>query len=516
MLLFALMLALGVFGWYHVRDRYPGYRLDLHLQGDSGFEAGFAAVTITPRIVDSFVDIDSNAVYEPDKGDRFVDRDGDGIFDACWLAGFHRARPALGVHDDLWARAVVFGNSDVRIALVALDAIGFLHDDVITVRQALPPDWRIDHLIICSTHTHSAPDLIGLWGPKTTERGVNEDYRRWVHYRILEALQQAVTNLQPAYLRMARVDSVREGLVADSRPPLVYDDALRILQFVHAATDTTLGTLVCWANHPEALGDLNLWISSDFVHYLREGVEKGLPPAWGDGQAGLGGVALFVNGAIGGLMTPLGVALVDPQTGRHLGAPSFEKARAIGHRVAELVLKALKGEKVIVNRHPRIYLRARTFELPVENFGLQMACLLGVIDRGFSAWKKIRTEIDVLVLGEAWMLTIPGEIYPEIVNGGVENPPGADFQMDPVEVPPLRSFMKGRLNIVFGLANDEIGYIIPKSEWDHWKNPPYLYNSPEPMYGEVVSLGPDTAPLIYQMARDLLKETRERLLGELP
>ena len=34
--------------------------------------------------------------------------------------------------------------------------------------------------------------------------------------------------------------------------------------------------------------------------------------------------------------------------------------------------------------------------------------------------------------------------------------------------------MKGEYKFVFGLANDEIGYIIPKSEWD--EVPPYLYN----------------------------------------
>ena len=64
--------------------------------------------------------------------------------------------------------------------------------------------------------------------------------------------------------------------------------------------------------------------------------------------------------------------------------------------------------------------------------------------------------------------------------------------------------MPGRVKFVFGLANDEIGYIIPKSEWD--EKPPYLFGSSKPVYGEINSVGPDTAGVIHAMARQLLQE----------
>ena len=48
--------------------------------------------------------------------------------------------------------------------------------------------------------------------------------------------------------------------------------------------------------------------------------------------------------------------------------------------------------------------------------------------------------------------------------GGIENPAGADYAFDPVEVPPLREAMSGKINLMVNLANDAIGYIIPKSE----------------------------------------------------
>ncbi len=116
---------------------------------------------------------------------------------------------------------------------------------------------------------------------------------------------------------------------------------------------------------------------------------------------------------------------------------------------------------------------------------------------------KLRSEVDLLILDKTWVLTIPGEIYPEIVNGGVENPPGADYKMPPFEVPPVRQLMEGKFKLIWGLANDEIGYIIPKSEWD--EKPPYLYNRKKRLYGEINSLGPDTGPELYKDLRLLLQ-----------
>ena len=60
-----------------------------------------------------------------------------------------------------------------------------------------------------------------------------------------------------------------------------------------------------------------------------------------------------------------------------------------------------------------------------------------------------------------------------------------------------------RAFVPFGLANDEVGYIIPKSEWD--EEPPYLYNNNNSPYGEENSLGPETAPIIYHGIVDLLE-----------
>jgi len=67
--------------------------------------------------------------------------------------------------------------------------------------------------------------------------------------------------------------------------------------------------------------------------------------------------------------------------------------------------------------------------------------------------------------------------------------------------------MSGKYKFIFGLANDEIGYIIPKSEWDVDK--PYLYNSKRDFYGEENSLGPETAPILHREILTILNDLQE-------
>jgi hypothetical protein len=116
----------------------------------------------------------------------------------------------------------------------------------------------------------------------------------------------------------------------------------------------------------------------------------------------------------------------------------------------------------------------------------------------------LQTEVALLRLGELEIAAIPGEIYPELVLGKVQDPPdpGADFPDAPIE-PAIYQQMKQPYRMLIGLANDEIGYIIPKRQWD--AKPPFCYGLKKAQYGEMNSLGPDTAPLLCGAFADVAK-----------
>jgi hypothetical protein len=116
----------------------------------------------------------------------------------------------------------------------------------------------------------------------------------------------------------------------------------------------------------------------------------------------------------------------------------------------------------------------------------------------------MRSELTVFRIGPASFATFPGEVYPEIVNSGIEAPEGNDLALSPVEVPCVREMMPGKYKFIFGLTNDEIGYIIPKSQWD--VKAPYTYGRNDSPYGEENSLGPETAGILHRNLSEMLEE----------
>lgn len=509
-LLITVLVAIGallIYVYSNLRDRHPGYELDLQIRSEKPgpLWIGFAAVPITPHIQDTWVDADGDAYYDESKGDHYVDGNNNGQFDPFWLAGFQNRRPANGVHDDLWARTIVMDDGQTRVALVVLDVIGFFHDDLVDVRDLIPDSSGVDYTVVASTHNHEAPDLLGLWGPSHFQSGVNKEYLAFVKEKAVQSVVDAASRLRPARLRITQDLLGARELVNDTRLPHVYDAGLRCLQAIDTETDETLGILVAWADHPETLWSQNLLITSDFPHFLRLALEDGIEQDGRLVQAGLGGTAVFVNGAIGGLMTTDDdLAVSDPFSKEVFIEPSFEKARAQGNRLALLVLQSLEAPGAELIEEGRIHLRAKTIDVPLDNMLFRIGASLGVIDRGLSGWMKLRSEVAVFTLGPLSFLFVPGEIYPEIIEGGVEAPEGRDFEIEPIEVPALRNQMPEKYKFVFGMANDEIGYIIPKSEWD--EKPPYLYGAAKSPYGEINSPGPETGPIIHRELLELLSD----------
>jgi len=511
-LAFLTVLAIALFAYVYLKlqDRHPGYEIDLTLDGNTaaGLRAGFAAVSITPEIEDNWTDENGNARF--DDSEDYQDKNGNDRFDPVWVAGFQNRRPAQGVHDPLWVRVMVIDDGNTRLALLALDAIGFMSDDIIDIRKRLPGELGVDYAIVTSTHTHEGPDLLGLWGGSQYESGVDPAYLEFVKLQSVHAVEEAVMNLRPARLRFAQnLSGADTSLVEDSRKPIVRDPGIRMLQAVDAERDTTLGLLYACANHPETTWNENLLLSSDFPHYLREGMEKGVFYDDTLRAEGVGGVAVYVNGAIGGLMTTSpGFGIQDPFRDTVYREPSFDKAAAQGHWLALLGLKALQDTSVAEIREGTIRLRAKTVLLPLDNTLYRLAAVLGIIDRGTPQWMKVRSEVAYWTLGPASFLHQPGELYPEILNGGVEAPEGQDYELQPLETPSIRSFMTGKYQFTVGLSNDMIGYIIPKSEWD--EKPPFIYDYEESPYGEINSLGPETGPLLYKAIREVITALPEK------
>ncbi|RZS97731.1 hypothetical protein [Cecembia calidifontis] len=509
LLIFCLLFLVSfiVYSFFQFKDRHQGYFLNLNYDEpiSKGFQAGFGKFDITPSQFDTWTDANGDARFNEKDGDFFHDLNKNGKFDPIWLAGFHQNRPASGVNDPLWARSIVIDNGDFRLALCVIDMISFGNDEVIDVRKRLDPGLKIDYLFVSSTHVHSSPDLMGMYGPDQFTRGVNVHYLEEVKQGILASLEEAVSKMEPAYFKVFQENEAAVDLVGDTRQPSVLDASIQILQVISKNNNNTLGTLLNWGNHPETLWSGNTLISSDFPHYFRKYVEEGI--VWQDSlyHDGLGGVAVFLNGALGGLMTTHpGIPISHPITGEVFTSPNIDKIDAQGMKLAKIVLEKLGQDAVSQFDLGAFHVRAKSIDLPLENRMFWLGAWTGIFDRGFVKWGKIRSELAAWNIGPVSFVHVPGELYPEILNGGVESPEGADFNIPPVEVPSIRSQMGGKVKFFNGMSNDMIGYIVPKSQWD--AQAPYTYGYLERPYGEINSLGPETAPVIHKNILQMLNE----------
>ncbi|MBM3474217.1 MAG: hypothetical protein FJX75_13190 [Armatimonadetes bacterium] len=367
-----------------------------------------------------------------------------------WIAGYGENRPAEGVHDDVWTRAMAIGDGETTIVIVANDLVGLFYPDTREIAGSVP-GVPADNVIITCTHVHSGPDVLGLWGPNRMTRGVDEAYLAMVKRRIAATIGEALANTQPAKLRFARAEAPpKTGYNCRERE--LVDPEISVMQAV-TADGKAVGTLVNYACHPEVLRTDSRLITSDWVHYLREEME---PTGTGD--------VLLVNGALGGMVTP------------EIDAPTFAEAERVGRALGKAALEGLKTTEEISEAD--IGFERATFDLAFDNPGLALLAQLGVIHRTPSAQNTVQTSVIAARIGPAQFASLPGEALPKV---GLA----------------VKGLMTAKYRFFFGLCDDELGYLLHAEALD---NPLYKYE-------QSMSANPQAVPLLMEQVKAAVEAT---------
>ena len=440
-----------------------------------------------------------------------------------YIAGFGHNRIATGVHDDLYVRCLALEADRQAVVFCSVDIIGLFYDDVLKIRErAKTQAPEISHLVVASTHVHEGPDTLGLWGPDPLHTGIDENYLDRLDSQIAVTAVKAERSMQPARIELARDDHpLLRMLQAVERPPIIKDPYLFVMRLTTASAGAPIATLVNWSDHPETLGAEDTEITADYPYWLCRYVEDRL-----------GGTAIFFNGSIGKVST-LGnqVAMPDPVSGQIAPDYTWKKAELLGTMLGQLAERALNSSES--SPVSSISIRKSRLFAPLQNDHFRAAEAAGVFsgrkplytdgkldgstvekevaDAGrvrLATGRELQTETDYVQLRNsdrivAEIVTVPGEIYPELTNGGITRYPGADYP-DAAFEPILRVHLKSRYQFIFGLGNDELGYLIPKAEWDD--QPPWLLNRPERWYGEINSAGPEVAGVVLRGLVRLIDE----------
>ncbi|MCB9746557.1 MAG: hypothetical protein H6740_28540 [Alphaproteobacteria bacterium] len=521
---------------------------------EGALSAGAALTSLVPECFESFDDLDADAEYDRDEQfldcgcDRLCEGDegypgpdegeGDGEFQAVWMAGFQNNRPAQGVHDPIGARALVLDQGDTRVAIVVVDLVGLFYDQVVAIREGVDAlGLDVDHVLVMSSHAHEGPDSVGLWGPTETVAGNPPEYMAFIRQQCVEAVRLAVADLREVgEYKVGAVDASgysEYGILSvlqDKRDPKIIDTTFTAGIFRDTAGET-IATFAHFGNHPEAMADENGLITADYLYSLREGLESGVE--WESySREGYGGVSLFMTGTVGGMMTPLGITVRDPD-GNEMREYSFPRVIAMGKIKAEWAMDAIEAAAPVSD--PDLSFARVVFQLPVENWGFQALFLSGILDRETFGWDPsqvvsddnmpmVETEIDHLALGPLEMLTVPGELLPELAIGGFDgsavgttyqeiidedNPNPPDLSQAP-EGPYLKDYMTREHRLILGLANDELGYVVPPYNFKLDELNPWFDEAEGDHYEETNSLGPSLAPRIDEESARLMEWVNAR------
>jgi len=377
-----------------------------------------------------------------------------------------------GTQESIFARAMAVSDKHGHtLLLAALENQGTFTADkqcacgIWDIRQDVSrlTGVPVDMIVVNSDHSHAGPDLIGLWG------GVPVSYLQYVHDQTVLALYRAYQHRVPAQLlvgtdKPTMPDPAVGGYIPGTASPGEYlvhsqfsadtqtmyadnlvDTELRVLQAVDG-DGNMLGTLINYAAHATVMGSSNILYSADWPGRVARATETALSER----------VAVTMVADVGRSQPPrphsnpncdqagqetCNVDQLDTYT--HLLTPWVVQAVATAVPVTG---QGIDGREVMTREEAvngALLGVTYTGEVPVRGYGAYRAStppwVTGSVIGTFASAHRI---------GDVLLTASPGEAYPDIRFGV------------------MQSVSREQAFFTFGLANDQLGYLIaPTSEY---------------------------------------------------
>ena len=398
------------------------------------------------------------------------------------------------VLDELYAKALVLSDGDKTIAIVVSDLLYTPLEEITTpVRRIVKEKTGIpeENVLVCGTHTHSGPEVYrrSKFAPEkiVPVSAVDRSFLATLVGKIASAVLLAHKDMQAvqigaakgeapkvlynrrprdanglvamAYTLPAEVRATRQVVVdADglTRVTFTYpegqtqrqfgpvDPAVRVLR-VEDANGVLVGSLINFGCHPVSIyPHRSTAISADYPAWARRVVEQAE-----------GGLCLFTLGLAGNTVPYERGVTQCRQIGRAVGGEALKELQFLPTS-GDLTLDAMKKELLLPTKKPSSEKEA-----------------------GGDWPEHISTELQVLRLGDIYILGLPGEILVEI---GLEIQKQAGLE---------------KLFIVT-ICNDAIGYVSHSAAYDEGGYEP----------GSATKLAKGAGEIMIEQALELIDQIR--------
>jgi hypothetical protein len=338
------------------------------------------------------------------------------------LVGYNlRDAPSDGIHgsDRLYARALIFEASGLRVAFVEADVIEIQGHDIFRRKISEATGIPEANILLGDAHNHSAP---------SPHAEAKTDWDRQFADGLVKAAREAAANLQPVRIaagtghsriamnrrqvRPADSDSLLTfdenassqsfGKHKTDKPVLIHDfggvmrlganplgpidDAVQIVR-VDRAAGGPLAVMIHYACHGTSLGGRNSKVSAEWMGRMQRYVERQFP----------GLSAIYLQGAAGDI-NPRVVGGLDGNVN------NIETTWALGEEIGREVVRVYRQLSPEPWAKPRVQIETAEILLPRQYRELF---------EDFSA-TAVKVPTTILRIGDLMWTTFPGEMFSNI------------------------------------------------------------------------------------------------------
>ena len=419
-----------------------------------------------------------------------------------YYTGGYFTQKINGVYDDQGANAVALNDNSGRgtVVMVSIDGIGVHNTDVRTIRAEaerklaeLGVESDIAAININATHCHTVPDTQGfgladiltkmfhnmfarlpLINPL---RSIDAEFYPYLIDGASDAIVEAYTNMESGELyyfetagigRSERNNNYMDdeyGLIFNKRYDMEgYQHVIACFKFVPDNKASKPTVFANFGGHPTTINRATKLLSADFPHYMEVKMN----------EAGMN--FMFIQGAQSpisvnsdGVKTPEVLDEVNAEIEADPKVADYARCKSLGYEFARIILEA---EKDAVRVEPVINVRMAEVTVPLEYGLMQLGAVSGLLgtvtvkDESAPCGYSVITEVGYLEIGtDIVMLTVPGELIPQLVYGNVVDKTqsylGTDWELDCT----ADLIGDSKTVLVMGLCNDALGYIVPDNDY---------------------------------------------------
>lgn len=468
-----------------------------------------------------------------------------------YYTGGYFTQKINGVYDDQGANAIAISDNSGRgtVIMAAIDGIGVCNADIRTIRaesERKLAEMGIESDIVAininSTHCHTVIDTQGF-GLETLiktvfqnlfsflpfinkTRSIDPEFYELMIDGASDAIVEAYLAKEPGELyyyetatigRSERNNNYMDdeyGYIFNKRYDMEgYQHVIACFKFVPDNAESAPTVFANLGAHPTTINRATKLLSADFPNFTELKMN----------DAGMN--FMFIQGA----QSPISVNTDAVETEEILDeikaeiaedpiVADYERSKKLGYEFARLIIEAETKATPVA---PLINVKMAEVTVPLEYGLLELGAVSGLLglttvrDKSAPAGYSVITEVGYLEIGtDLVMLTVPGELIPQLVYGNVVDKTqsylGTNWELDCS----ADLISDDKTVIVMGLCNDAIGYIVPDNDYapfiadSLWNTDlgEKLFGPAQRHYEEMLSTGSKAGSSIMGALNEIIKE----------